>query len=101
VLESGSAKLRRCCADWGESMPSLLIERHPISGNSILKLRRKGCVHPPPVEDSGELWIQKNKLCDIGIVGLQLHWIRLVAGRVTAAIAKIKRSLEVLILCVI
>jgi hypothetical protein len=54
-----------------------------------------------PALNSGELRIQKNELRDISVVGLQLDWIRLITGRVTAPVPKVKSSLQVLVLRIV
>jgi hypothetical protein len=51
------------------------------------------CVVRRHVTNSSELRIQKDELGDIGVVGLQLHRIGLIAGRVAAAVPQVKRSL--------
>ena len=50
---------------------------------------------------SRKLRIQKNELRYIGVIGFQFYWIRLVSGWVAAAVPKVKRSPEVLILGVV
>src|SRR5262245_10310050 len=53
------------------------------------------------LDHSCELGIQQDELRDVSIKRLQLHRIRLVAGRVAAAIPEVQRVLQVLVLRVV
>ena len=51
-----------------------------------------GSLHPGwalficSMRESGKLLVKKNELRNIGVVGLQLHWIRLITSRVATAV---------------
>ena len=47
---------------------------------------------------SGQLWIQKDVLSDVGVVSLQLYGVRLTDRRVAAAITQVKRPPQVPVL---
>src|SRR5206468_9720997 len=68
---------------------------------ALLAVVERGGVVPPTKPCSHEPRIQKNQLCDICVVRLQLHWIRLVASGMAATVSQVQRRLQVLVLCVI